>query len=565
MEAQQVAPGVARGTLPAQYPSVPRISPRDIAAVALLLIAVGLAFGGLTSRFGFPSRDHVDFYLRVQQYDAELAEGHWPQLLPDAVRGGAHAFPRFYPPLAHAAAAIAYPLTGDVVLASHLATLAGVLLSAVTMFALLRVLGAGALAAGLGALVYCLFPYRATQLYVRGAFAEGWAMAWYPLVTLGLVRAVREGRTPWWWPLTVAATILSHTATSLWALPAIGGATLLAAPRAVLSAWRSLAAGAALALGLAAFSLVPVGWYVGGVRAGDPAAMEATAEAVGSYAAAWERVWMVALVEVVIVAAAIALLRRAKGDLPGRLLAGALLAHAALIGMGAAPAGVWALVPQPWRYVQFGWRLLGPATFLASVGFGLLAARFATPIGRAVVVAAAAILALGGVVQLRREGGHDPALTHAALLPWIGGEYGEFGLTIGGDYLPREADPATLARRVAATRDSLIAAGALTLDANGRPVGVRTRGATEVALPLVAYDAFRLTDERGREVATRSEQGQLVAMADATVGEVRISRRLPPVVAVGIAVSLASLVMVGIGAWRASGTRTRRGGSSITG
>jgi hypothetical protein len=534
-------------------------------ALALLVLAVGLAFGGLTSRFGMPSRDHVDFYLRVQQYDAELAEGHWPQLLPDAVRGGGHAFPRFYPPVAHAAAAIAYPLTGDVVLASHLSMLAGVLLSAITMFALLRGLGAGALPAGLGALVYCLFPYRATQIYVRGAFAEGWAMAWYPLVTLGLVRTARDGRAPWWWPLTVAATILSHTATSLWALPAIGGATLLAAPRAGLAAWRSLTTGAVLALGLAAFSLVPVAWYVGGVRAGDPATMEATAEAVGSYAAAWDRVWLIAIMEVVIVAAAIALLRRAKGDLTGRLLASALLAHAVLIAMGAAPAAVWGLVPQPWRYVQFGWRLMAPATYFAALGFGLLAARFSTPIGRAVVAAAAAILAIGGLVQLRREGGHDPALTHAALLPWIRGEYGEFGLTIGGDYLPRDADPAALAGRVAKTRDRLLATGSLTVDTHGRPTGVRTGGATEVALPLVAYDAFRVTDERSRELATRSKQGQLVAMAGSTVEEVRISRRLPPVVAAGMAISLASLVLVGIGAGRGRGSGARRGDASITG
>lgn len=543
---------------------MPRIPDRDLPVVALLLIAVGLAFGGLTSRLGMPSRDHVDFYLRVQQYDAELTAGHWPQILPDAVRGGGHAFPRFYPPLAHAAAAIAYPLTGDVVLASHLAMLAGVLLSALTMYALLRALGAGALPAGLGALVYCLFPYRATQLYVRGAYAEGWAMAWYPLVTLGLLRVIRDGRAPWWWPLTVAATILSHTATALWALPAIGGAMLLAAPRAILSAWRSLATAAALSLGIAAFSLVPVAWYVGGVRAGDPAMMEATAEAVGSYAAAWERIWMVALLEAVIIAVAISLLRRAKGDPTARLLAGALLVHAALIGMGAAPAGVWSLVPQPWRYVQFGWRLLGPATFLASLAFGLLAARFSTRLGRAVVVAAAAILALGGVVQVRREGGHDPALTHAALLPWIGGEYGELGLTIGGDYLPRDADPTALAGRIAETRDSLLTAGALAVNAHGRPTGVRTGGATEVALPLVAYDVFRVTDERGRELATRSEQGQLVAITGSTVEEVRISRRLPLVVAGGMAISLASLVMVGIGAGRGRGTGTRRRGSSVT-
>jgi hypothetical protein len=154
------------------------------------------------------------------------------------------------------------------------------------------------------------------------------------------------------------------------------------------------------------------------------------------------------------------------------------------------------------------------------------------------------------VVQLRREGGRDPALTHSALLPWIGGAYGEFGLTIGGDYLPRTADPAALAGRIAATRDSLLAGGALTQDGHGRPATVRVGGAAEVALPLTAYDVFRVTDELGRAVATRSEAGQLVAIADSTVGEVRVTRHLPPVVMAGMGISVVSLGLVGMLAMR---------------
>jgi hypothetical protein len=119
-------------------------------------------------------------------------------------------------------------------------------------------------------------------------------------------------------------------------------------------------------------------------------------------------------------------------------------------------------------------------------------------------------------------------------------------MTAQGDYLPREADPDSLGRRIERTRDSLLAAGALTLDDDGRPAAVRTGGAAEVPLPLTAYDVFRVSDERGGAAGTRSEAGQLVALPAPGAAELRVSRRLPPVVLAGILVSLASLCLVAL-------------------
>lgn len=528
---------------------------KHLIALGLVLAVVGVAFGALTSRSGMPSRDHVDFYLRVDQYDAEILAGHWPQLLPDVVRGGGHAFPRFYPPLAQVAAVAVYHAAPDVVLASHLSMLFGVLLSAATMYVLLRALTGQALPAVLGALVYCLSPYRATQLYVRGAFAEGWAMAWYPLIMLGLWRWGREGRLPAWWPLAVAAAILSHTAASLWALPLLGVVALLAAAaRPSIAPWRALGTSAATSLGLAAFSLLPVAWYLSGVRARHPDWMAATPEAIGSAAAIWRHSEAMGVAEAIIAAGAIVLIwsgRASRGGAIARLAGWSLLGQVALIAMSSAPGPVWALVPQPWRYVQFGWRLLGPATFLAALGLSLLATRFTTRIGRAAVIVAAGLVALGGVVQLRRAEVHDASLVHSSIIPLIGQTYGDLGLTLIGDYLPVDADPRTLGATIGHTRDSLLGAGTLRLDESGRPVAVRvTAGTSEVSLPLVAYDVFRVEDQDGEALPVRSERGQLVAAVTPAVTEIRVSRRLPPVVAAGLTISGMSLVMVLIGAAR---------------
>jgi hypothetical protein len=527
-----------------------------------VLAVVGVAFGALTSRSGMPSRDHVDFYLRVDQYRAEIVAGHWPQLLPDAVRGGGHAFPRFYPPLSQFAAVAVYFAVPDVVLASHLSMLLGVLLSAATMYVLLRALTGHALPAVLGALVYCLSPYRATQLYVRGAFAEGWAMAWYPLIMLGLWRWGREGRLPAWWPLAVAATFLSHTAASLWALPVLGLVALLAAAvRPSIAALRTLGGSAATSLGLAAFSLLPVAWYLAGVRAGHADWMAATPESIGGAAAVWRHAEAMGVAQAIIAVGAIVLIwggRAARGGAIGRLAGWSLLGQVALVAMSSASGQVWALVPQPWRYVQFGWRLLGPATFLAALGLSLLATRFTTRIGRAAVIVSAGLVALGGVFQLRRAEAHDPLLVHASMIPWIGQSYGDLGLTLSGDYLPVDAEPRTLGTTIGRTRDSLLDAGSLNLDTDGRPLAIRvTAGASHVRLPLVAYDLFRVEDQDGTVLPVRSEGGQLVAALTPAVTEIRMSRRLPGVVVAGLMISGVTLVAVLIGSVipRAGGPR----------
>jgi len=528
---------------------VRRPARKHLLALGLVLAVVGVAFGALTSRRGMPSGDHVDLYLRVSQYDAEVIAGHWPQILPDVVRGGGHAFPRFYPPLAPFVAVAVYQAAPDIVLASHLSMLLGVLLSAATMYVLLRAVTGQALPAVLGALVYCLSPYRATQLYVRGAFAEGWAMAWYPLIMLGLWRWGREGRVPAWWSLAVAAAILSHTAASLWALPLLGlVAVVAAASRPSFAACRTLGISAAASLGLAAFSLLPAIWYLSGVRAGHPDWMAATPEAIGGAAATWRHSEAMAVAQAIIAVGAIVLIwsgRSPRGSAIARLGGWSLLAQVALIAMSSAPARIWALVPQPWRYVQFGWRLLGPATFLAALGLSLLATRFTTRIGRAAVIAAAGLVAVGGVFQLRQAEAHDPLLVHASMIPWIGGSYGDLGLSLSGDYLPAEADPRTLGTTIGRTRDSLVGAGVLRLDDDGRPLSVRvTAGTSDVPLPLVAYDVFRVEDQDGLALPVRSDGGQLVAVVTTSVTEIRVSRRLPGVVVVGLVISGISLVMV---------------------
>lgn len=62
----------------------------------------------------------------------------------------------------------------------------------------------------LAAVVYVYLPYHLATVYVRGAFAEAWAMVLYPLVLLGWEKFMAKGS--WLW---AALAILLHAALSL--------------------------------------------------------------------------------------------------------------------------------------------------------------------------------------------------------------------------------------------------------------------------------------------------------------------------------------------------------------
>lgn len=517
----------------------------------LLLTLVFALFLPLLQSDPVESRDHVDHYLRVEQYAAEVTAGRWPQLLPDPIRGGGHAFPRYYPPLTHFAAVPAYLLTGNAVVATHLTAVLAVLLAALAMLAFLRTAGAPPVAASLGALAYGTMPYQFTLLYVRGAFAEAMAMIWYPLLLLGGWRLMQDRTLPRWWPIVLAALLLTHTATALWAIPALGLAGLAAfgGPR-VRIAWKPLVLGTLLAPGLAAFYLVPMQTGLPSVRASDPTVMFIHPEdlaAIGSGLVATGP--LILLVTAMGLGGMAALWRlRAREDPATRLLAASLVGLAVVVGVILAPAGPWKLVPEALRYIQFPWRLTGLLVLFASLALGLVAARFRTTLGRRVVYACLGILAIGATARAVVQARETPTLSRAQLQELLDTPYADLGLTYNGDYLPRGVEPLTLARNIDRTRNDLLeAAGSegWLRDRHGATARITLEAPAQVLLPLTGYtDLWVVRDARsGVTVATTSVEGQLAVMLDAGEHRLDVTERLPWPTRAGIAISILALIV----------------------
>ncbi len=142
---------------------------------------------------------------RVQQMAKALSHGQFPvRWVPDLGYGYGYPLFNFYAPLPYYVGALFNLLGFEIITATKLMFLVGILLSAFTMFLLVSRF-AGNYAGLTGSMLYLYAPYHAANIYVRGAVGEYYAYAFLPLVVLGILRKdILIGA------LGLAAVLLSH-------------------------------------------------------------------------------------------------------------------------------------------------------------------------------------------------------------------------------------------------------------------------------------------------------------------------------------------------------------------
>lgn len=220
------------------------------------LLALVAAFVLLPTFLLGPGYSHSVTYNFVwtSQFGTEMANGNlYPRWLPGSFEGlGSPAF-YFYPPMAFWIAG-AFDAGGLSTLAAiNMAAFLTLLLSGIAMYHWLSARGTCPLA---GAILYMAAPYHLMDFYVRGALAEFTAFIWYPLIALAITR-LPERRGVILLTLAYGGLVLTHLPmamlTGFFLIAPLGVHKILADRRAF---W-PLAASGALAIGLAAFYLVP--------------------------------------------------------------------------------------------------------------------------------------------------------------------------------------------------------------------------------------------------------------------------------------------------------------------
>lgn len=171
------------------------------------------------SHQGFFSIHDETQVVRLQQMAEALSQGQFPVRWVAGL-GYGYGYPlfNFYAPLPYYVGAFFILVGFNALIATKLMFITGILLSGVLMYFLARAVW-GELGGVLSAILYQYAPYHAVNIYIRGAVGEFWAMAFLPLVFLGLYKLIAHLSFKWRWVilggLGVTGVILSHNVTAM--------------------------------------------------------------------------------------------------------------------------------------------------------------------------------------------------------------------------------------------------------------------------------------------------------------------------------------------------------------
>ncbi len=237
-----------------------------LAVAAALLLAPSLILGTL------PSQSAPQTLAWAAQFADQFRTGIlYPRWMPDSFDGlGGPAF-YFYPPLAFWLDGVVSLVTLNLLSVSHRLTLDGLLLlwaSGLAMHAWLTAETGRARVALWGALAYMAAPYHLlVDHYIRGAFAEGAAYVFLPLVMLGIRQMTdRRHYAPLLLALSYGGLLMSHLPTALLVSTTVLPAYAIFRTRDVAQLLRVAASGV-LGIGLAAIYLWPAATLQGWISA----------------------------------------------------------------------------------------------------------------------------------------------------------------------------------------------------------------------------------------------------------------------------------------------------------
>lgn len=166
----------------------------------------------------FYTQDYI-FIARLQQMSKALSDGYFPVRWAGDLRFGEPLF-NFYAPLPYYLGALIKLLGFNYIWVAKILFILSSFLSAVTMYLLCQKLF-NQKSAFLAAALYIWAPYRAVDLYVRGALSEAFAFVFFPLIfyaSLLLSQKITFRRISFL-SLSLAGLFLTHNVTTLIFLP----------------------------------------------------------------------------------------------------------------------------------------------------------------------------------------------------------------------------------------------------------------------------------------------------------------------------------------------------------
>lgn len=228
--------------------------------VFILLILIIPSFFSLIRPGYFPMHDDLQAF-RVHQMDKCFQDFQFPcRWVPDM--GYQYGYPQynFYPPSVYYLGELFHVFGFQFIDSVKIVFALGFVVSALTMYLFLRDF-LSKWAGVVGAIAFTYIPYKAVNVYVRGAMNEFWALAFYPLLFWSSWKIIKEGgkRNVAFFAVATFLLLITHNLMTLIFLPVLGIWIIL---QIVLfkryKSIPSLFLSGLLGLGLAAFFTLPV-------------------------------------------------------------------------------------------------------------------------------------------------------------------------------------------------------------------------------------------------------------------------------------------------------------------
>lgn len=220
--------------------------------ILALLIAIFFARQLVTTKH-FYTHDDLQVY-RVNEFIECFKRGEIPCRWATTL-GKGYGYPWFnyYPPMIYIIPAVIHtlgvPLTGSL----NLLMFGSFILAGWGMYLLVRELTGRDDLSALGSILYTLYPFHATNVFLRGVYGENLAWSMVPLILYLMTRQLKTGTFSRVLPLLLAFVFLTHLLSTFIVLAFVIGWQIFTRAKN----WRHLLLQLALAFAFSAFFLVP--------------------------------------------------------------------------------------------------------------------------------------------------------------------------------------------------------------------------------------------------------------------------------------------------------------------
>lgn len=195
----------------------------NIWVVVLLLIAISPSFIPLMRSGYFYMQDDLQAF-RIHQMNECFEDGQIPcRWVPDA--GYQYGYPQFnfYPPSVYYIGEVIHLVGFSITNTVKIMFILGYILSALAMYVLVKDIS-GKWSGFIAGVLYTYIPYKAVEVYVRGALNEFWALIAFPLIFWAIYKLIKTAKARYivWLSVSIAFLLTTHLLmTMIFIVPAL--------------------------------------------------------------------------------------------------------------------------------------------------------------------------------------------------------------------------------------------------------------------------------------------------------------------------------------------------------